>query len=178
MAKSRRVRAHRQSHLDQRQAHPEVRRQDVSPQDPVHRCAQPQRRVHLQRRHDAAPGHLGRHRGFPSLISCSGIPRKVTRSNPATWWGGTGTYWHGFFQDDYRSTNNLTVNLGLRYEYTPWLTGYRNQAAAFDPTRAKSIIVSSESDQIDLARRRWPTSDISCSAISSRQAARPACRFS
>ena len=29
-----------------------------------------------------------------------GYPASVTRSNPATWWGGTGTYWHGFFQDD------------------------------------------------------------------------------
>ena len=47
-------------------------------------------------------------------------------------------------------TNNLTVNLGLRYEYTPWLTAYRNQGAVFDPTRDKPIIVSSETDQIDL----------------------------
>jgi hypothetical protein len=79
-----------------------------------------------------------------------GYPANATRSNPATWWGGSGTYWHGFFQDDFRMTNNLTVNLGLRYEYTPWLTAYRNQAAVFDPTRAKPIIVSSDSDEIDL----------------------------
>ena len=79
-----------------------------------------------------------------------GYPANVTRSNPATWWGGSGTYWHGFMQDDYRLTNNLTINLGLRYEYTPWLTGYRNQAAVFDPSRARPIIVSSETDQIDL----------------------------
>jgi hypothetical protein len=83
-----------------------------------------------------------------------GYPASVTRSNPATWWGGSGTYWHGFIQDDYRLTNDLTINLGLRYEYTPWLTAYRNQAAVFDPTRAKSIIVSSDSDQIDLAAQQ------------------------
>ena len=58
------------------------------------------------------------------------------------------------------------MNLGLRYEYTPWLTGYRNQAAVFDPTRAKSIIVSSETDQIDLAAQRAGRCRLSrCSAI-------------
>lgn len=87
-----------------------------------------------------------------------GYPASATRSNPATWWGGSGTYWHAFMQDDFRLTSNLTLNLGLRYEYTPWLTGYRNQAAAFDPTRAKPIIVSSETDQIDLAAQ--PLADV------------------
>ncbi len=83
-----------------------------------------------------------------------GYPANATRSNAATWWGGTGTYWHGFIQDDFRLTNDLTVNLGLRYEYTPWLTAYRNQGAVFDPTRDKPIIVSSETDQIDLAAQQ------------------------
>ena len=64
-------------------------------------------------------------------------------------------------------SNRLTLNLGLRYEYTPWLTGYRSQAAAFDPTRAKPIIVSSETDDDrSRARSAWPMSGTRCSGIS------------
>ena len=90
--------------------------------------------------------------GFADFLL--GYPANSTRSNPATWWGGLGTYWHVFFQDDFKVSNVLTLNLGMRYEYTPWLTGYRGQAAAFDPTREKSIIVSSKTSEIDLSSQR------------------------
>jgi Carboxypeptidase regulatory-like domain len=79
-----------------------------------------------------------------------GYPASVGRGNPATWWGGYGTYWHVFLQDDFKLSNRLTLNLGLRYEYNPWLKGYRGQVATFDPTKAKPIIVASDSGQIDL----------------------------
>ncbi len=79
-----------------------------------------------------------------------GYPASAGRSNPATWWGGYGTYWHFFVQDDIKVNNRLTLNVGLRYEYTPWLKGYQDQVATFDPTKSKSIIVASRTDQINL----------------------------
>lgn len=68
----------------------------------------------------------------------------------AAWWGGYGTYWHFFVQDDLKLSDRLTVNIGLRYEYTPFLNGYKGQVATFDPSRAQPIIVASETDQINL----------------------------
>ena len=79
-----------------------------------------------------------------------GFPASAGRSNAATWWGGSGIYWHFFAQDDVKVSDRLTLNVGLRYEYTPWLKGYRGQVATFDPTRAKPVIVASETDKIDL----------------------------
>jgi len=52
-----------------------------------------------------------------------GYPANAGRSNPATRWGGYGTYWHAFIQDDFKVSHRLTLNIGLRYEYNPWLKG-------------------------------------------------------
>jgi hypothetical protein len=62
-----------------------------------------------------------------------GYPNSVGRGNPATWWGGYGTYWQFFVQDDIKVSSRLTLNVGLRYKYNPWLKGYRGQVATFDP---------------------------------------------
>jgi hypothetical protein len=79
-----------------------------------------------------------------------GYPRQVTRAFPANTFGGQANYWHVFAQDDLKINNRLTLNLGLRYEYSPWLSGYRGQVGTFDPTLARPIIVGGDSDQIDL----------------------------
>ena len=55
-----------------------------------------------------------------------------------------------FGQDDIRVNSKLTVNVGLRYEYSPWLNGYKGQLGTFDPTQAKPIIVEGNTSQVDL----------------------------
>lgn len=79
-----------------------------------------------------------------------GYPSAVARSYPAANFGGEGLYKQFFVQDDYRVTDRLTLNMGLRYEYSPWLDGYKGQVGTFDPTQAKPIIVSGTGSVPDL----------------------------
>ena len=80
-----------------------------------------------------------------------GYPRQVTRAFPGDTFGGQTNYWHGYLQDDFKVSSHLTLNAGLRYEYSPWLSGYRGQVGTFQPGAARPIIVASESDVPDLA---------------------------
>ncbi|RZU40724.1 TonB-dependent receptor [Edaphobacter modestus] len=79
-----------------------------------------------------------------------GYPSAVARSYPGTNFGGQGLYKQFFVQDDYRVNDRLTINMGLRYEYSPWLDGYKGQIGTFDPTQAKPIIVSGTGTVPDL----------------------------
>src|SRR5260370_25133967 len=38
-------------------------------------------------------------------------------------------------------SSRLTLNIGLRYEYSPWLSGYKGQVGAILPRAAKPILV-------------------------------------
>jgi hypothetical protein len=79
-----------------------------------------------------------------------GFPASVARAYPADNFGGQRWYQQYFAQDDIRVNDRLTLNIGLRYEYSPWLNGYKGQLGTFDPTQAKPIIVESNTDQVDL----------------------------
>ena len=51
-----------------------------------------------------------------------GLPDDIGRGLQAGTWGHRSTIWGAYFQDDWRISNNLTLNLGLRWEYhTPWV---------------------------------------------------------
>ena len=80
-----------------------------------------------------------------------GVPFSGARSYPGSEFGGDATFWHFFFQDDFKVNSRLTLNLGLRYEYSPWLRGYKNQLGTFDGTSPRPIIVASNTDQVDLS---------------------------
>ena len=75
-----------------------------------------------------------------------GYPASVARAYPANNFGGQRWYQQYFAQDDIRVNPKLTVNIGLRYEYSPWLNGYKGQLGTFDPTKTKPIIVESNTE--------------------------------
>jgi hypothetical protein len=69
-----------------------------------------------------------------------GYPSAVQRSYPGNNFGGQGWSKQVYVQDDFRVSDRVTLNAGLRYEYTPWLSGYRGQVGTFDPSLAKPIV--------------------------------------
>ncbi|RXH54775.1 TonB-dependent receptor [Granulicella sibirica] len=79
-----------------------------------------------------------------------GYPSSVARAYPAANFGGQQTYKQFYGQDDIRVSEKLTLNVGLRYGYSPWLAGYKGQIGTFDPTQAKPIIVSGNGTMPDL----------------------------
>lgn len=89
--------------------------------------------------------------GDPFADWALGLPQNGGRAYPSDTFGGDYTGWHFYFQDDIKLTSRLTLNVGLRYEYTPFTKGYRGQTGTFDGTQARPLIVASNTKEIDLA---------------------------
>ena len=46
----------------------------------------------------------------------------------------------GFFQDDWRASQTLTINYGLRYEFNSVITDAHNQLGNFDPNSPTGLM--------------------------------------
>ena len=79
--------------------------------------------------------------GFADLLL--GYPNSVTRDYFKALNGDYADFPGLYAQDNFRVTENLTVNLGVRLEFNGFYNGIRGQKSAFDPSTGKLIIPSS-----------------------------------
>ena len=87
-----------------------------------------------------------------------GLPTDIGRGLSTGTWGHRGTIFGFYGQDDYRVTNNLTLNLGLRWEYhTPWVE-VKDRQANFDLITGQLLLPQGQT---------CPTT-ISCTNVSNR----------
>jgi hypothetical protein len=67
----------------------------------------------------AGASHSGGYGGADFYL---GVPDEYQRGIPGGEWGQRASVFGAYLQDDWRATDRLTVNLGLRYEaHTPWV---------------------------------------------------------
>jgi hypothetical protein len=75
----------------------------------------------------------GQYSGSAESDFMLGLPDIIQVGRPGPVWGQRGNIFSGFFQDDWKLTTKLTLNLGLRYEnHTPWYEAHDKQVN-FDP---------------------------------------------
>ena len=70
--------------------------------------------------------------GSPIADFFLGYPRRLARGDFAETWGHRSTLWGGFVQDDWRIVPDLTLNLGMRYDYRSPFVEVRDRQVNFD----------------------------------------------
>jgi hypothetical protein len=69
-----------------------------------------------------------------------GLPASVFRAYPLSLYGNNGSQWALFWQDTYRVSRNLTLNVGVRWARNPFFNGTQGQTSAFDYATGKVIV--------------------------------------
>jgi hypothetical protein len=78
--------------------------------------------------------------GIPEADFLLGLPNEIQGGVNGGTWGQRSNTFAAYFQDDWRATPNLTLNLGLRWElYTPW-DEVRNRQANFNLVTGQEYI--------------------------------------
>jgi hypothetical protein len=76
--------------------------------------------------------------GFADFLL--GYPDNVQRSYFRNLWGNKANFQSLYVQDDYRVRSNVTVNVGLRYEISPFYDAVGGQTSAFDFQTGKLVL--------------------------------------
>jgi hypothetical protein len=82
----------------------------------------------------------GRYTGNSVADLLLGLPFQAQRSLGEPFHNAVLTSWGFYFQDDWKVSPKLTLNLGLRYELHPALTERVNKLASFDPSTNTLIV--------------------------------------
>ena len=100
----------------------------------------------------------GRYTGHPLADLLMGFPRQTSRrlgeskAYPSTWVFGF------FLQDDWKITPNLTLNLGVRYDFQTDLVSENNRFSRYNVATGNIEIVGKASDLRDISRPDNPLS--------------------
>lgn len=86
-----------------------------------------------------------------------GYPSQGIRTYSENLYGNIATFQGYYFQDNYRTTQHLTLNLGLRWEVNPFYYGDKGQLGGYDQSTNKLVIPSDFSINAQpLTPTLWP----------------------
>jgi hypothetical protein len=73
-----------------------------------------------------------------------GLPSRLGRGLSSGTWGHRKTIWGFYFQDDWRVSSTLTLNLGLRWEYHTPLVEVKDRQSNFEPYSGKLLLAGQD----------------------------------
>jgi hypothetical protein len=82
--------------------------------------------------------------GLPEADFVLGFPTRLGRGVNTGTWGHRKNIFGFYFQDDWRATSSLTLNLGLRWEYHTPMYEVRDRQSNFEPFSGKLLLAGKD----------------------------------